>query len=192
MTVSVSETPSILRTSSIHLLMSAIAGAAMIAAISYWPVISYTTLTPFRFISSLDTADVSAVEATEISVIALVLSLAPSSMVKRLMIILSRRFLTLLRTADSESPISLAISTNALRESACKIRIIFSSVSSALADISSLFLISQYNIYYINYAGNRHFIHNKWRKQSKNISSRIENQQSTANSVKEYVFDIKA
>ena len=40
MTVSVSDTPSILRISSIHLLMSAIAGAAMIAAISYWPVIS--------------------------------------------------------------------------------------------------------------------------------------------------------
>jgi hypothetical protein len=39
-TVSVSETPSILRISSIQLLMSAIAGAAIIAAISYWPVIS--------------------------------------------------------------------------------------------------------------------------------------------------------
>ena len=40
MTVSVSDTPSILRISSIHLLMSVIAGAAIIAAISYWPVIS--------------------------------------------------------------------------------------------------------------------------------------------------------
>jgi hypothetical protein len=40
MTVSVSDTPSILRISSIHLLMSTIAGAAIIAAISYWPVIS--------------------------------------------------------------------------------------------------------------------------------------------------------
>ena len=40
MTVLVSDTPSILRMSSMHLLISTIAGAAIIAAMSYWPVIS--------------------------------------------------------------------------------------------------------------------------------------------------------
>jgi hypothetical protein len=55
---------------------------------------------------------VSDVDVTEISVMALVLFLLSNSRVNRLIIFVSMRFFTLLLIADSDSPISLAISTN--------------------------------------------------------------------------------
>src|SRR5205085_11061015 len=125
-----------------------IVGAAIIAAISYCPVISYITSTPLRFISLEETTFVSAVELTEISVIALVLSLALISMVNLLIILLSIRFFTRLLTADSDNLISLAISTNDLRESFCKASIIFSSTESRSADISPLLLSDKQAIHY--------------------------------------------
>src|SRR5690242_14380946 len=131
------------------------------------------TSMPASFINRCDTAEVSAVELTDTRVIALVLSLAPNSIVKRLMTAESTRFLTRLLTADSDNPISLAMSTNAFLESACNMRIIFSSVSSMLADIFPLFLPCQYHVHYFNCAGNRRFVHDKWRKEAYDVSSRV-------------------
>src|ERR1051326_981187 len=127
-------------------------------------VISYITSTPFRFMSLEETTFVSAVELTDISVIALVLSLALISMVNFLIIPLSIRFFTRLLTADSDNPISLAISTNDLRESFCKVCIIFSSTESRSDDISPLLLFRKQVIHYFQCSSNSFFIYYKWRK----------------------------
>jgi hypothetical protein len=58
-------------------LISATEEELIIAAISYCPVISYITSTPFKLIRAADTVEVSDVDATEISVMALVLFLYP-------------------------------------------------------------------------------------------------------------------
>src|ERR1041384_5435776 len=140
-----------------------ITGQYDIAAISYCPVISYITSTPLRFMSLEETTFVSAVELTDISVIALVLSLALISMVNFLIIPLSIRFFTRLLTADSDNPISLAISTNDLRESFCKVCIIFSSTESRSDDISPLLLFRKQLIHYFQCSSNSFFIYYKWR-----------------------------
>src|SRR5574341_62530 len=147
---------------------------------------------PGSFMRLDETADVSAVELTEMSVIALVLSLAPSSMVKRLIIPATTRFLTRLLTADSDNPISFAMSTNAFLESSWSMRIILSSVPSMLAHISPLFLPCQYTVHYFNCAGNRRFVHDKWRKQAKDVPSRVQHQQSLTDSVEKHVPYLKA
>jgi hypothetical protein len=75
------------------------------------------TSTPTSPINFPDTNEVSEVELTEINVMALVLSPLFISTVNFLMISRLVKFLTRLLTADSDRPISFAISTNGLLES---------------------------------------------------------------------------
>ncbi len=75
------------------------------------------TSTPARPISFPETNEVSEVELTEINVMALVLSPLFISTVNFLMISRLVKFLTRLLTADSDKPISSAISTKAFLES---------------------------------------------------------------------------
>lgn len=75
------------------------------------------TSTPIRPISFPETNEVSEVELTEINVMADVLSPLFISTVNFLMISRLVKFLTRLLTADSDRPISFAISTKALLES---------------------------------------------------------------------------
>ena len=62
MTVLVSDTPSILRISSIYEFISNMVGATIIVAISYCPVISYTISIPLSSNNWSDTLEVSATE----------------------------------------------------------------------------------------------------------------------------------
>jgi len=96
---------------------------------------------------SVETVGVSDVELTEINVIAFVLSPLSVSMVNLFITPVSSRFFRCHLMADSENPISFAISTYDLRASACRICIIFWSTESNLLYISSLLLLGDKHVH---------------------------------------------